>query len=131
MTAWSSDFYAITPRSQSSICNAIQTWTIKTQKRVDVFGPTPFREKVTNAAQVSLTLFSDRSHKQNGAFDRYSLRLHCLGDCDQGGESATIVSDSRRKQFVVTPDDCEVRVFCKDCIEVRANDHQRRSRRAL
>src|SRR5690242_10936392 len=128
MSAWPTHFHAITSRSQRSIRNPINTWTIKTQKRIDVIGPTSFRKQMTNATQVSLALFAHSSDKQNRTFERYSFRLNRLRECEQCDESTTIISNAGRKQLVRAPRDFEARVFWKDGIEMGADDDQRRSR---
>src|ERR1051326_7441011 len=73
MPAWSSELDAITPRSERAIRNALEPWSIKTQKRIDLRRPTSFGQKMTNAAQVSFTFFADRPHKQQRTGERYLL----------------------------------------------------------
>src|ERR1044072_383385 len=126
MPAWSSNLNPVTMRSEGAIGNAIDSWSIKTQKRIDLRRPTPFRKKITNATQISLAFFANCSHEQYRTLDRYLLYLNCLGECNQSREPAAIVGDSRSKQFSAAPGNGEVRVCSEDGIEMCAHDEQRR-----
>src|SRR5690348_15204027 len=125
MSAWSSEFDAITTRSERAIRDAIQPRSIETEKRINLGSPAAFRQQMTNAAQISFTLFADCSYKQQRTLNRYSLVLNGLGVRDEGRESTAVIRDSRRIQFLIAFDDREIRVFWKYCIEMCADDDER------
>src|ERR1700741_2480057 len=111
MTPGSANLNSVTTRSECSIRNAIESWSIKTQKRVDLRGPTPFCEKVTNTTQITFTFFANCSHEQDRTFDRYLLPLNDLSQSKQGSKTTAVVGNSRSEQLVVASHDGEVSVF--------------------
>src|SRR5215510_10833285 len=125
MSAWSSEFDAITTRSERSVGNAIKAWSIKTQKRINLGSPAAFSKQMSNAAQIAFAFLADCSHKQQRTFDRNLLVLNCLGVGDERCKSTTIVGDSGRKQLVIAFDDCEISVLWKHCIEMCADNDER------
>src|SRR5256885_6053747 len=84
-----------------------------------------------HASQVSLALFTNSADEQNRTLSHDSFGLNRLSQGDQRYEAATVVGDSRREQSVITPHDGKIRVLRKHCIEMRADDNQRRLRSAF
>src|SRR6185369_1083199 len=111
MSAWSSELDAITTRSQRAIRDAIESWSIKTQERIDGGSPPTFRQKITNTAQVPFALFADCTHKQQRTFERYALVLNDVGNRDKRCKPTTIVRNPWRKQLILTLMDGEVSVL--------------------
>src|SRR5688572_26726207 len=128
MPAWANQFNSISSRSECSISNAIDAWSIKTQKRIDLRRPASFGQKVTHAAQVSFTLFTNSSDKQNRTFSAYALRLNCLSECHQGGQARTIIGNAGCQEFVLFSYYGEISRWRKHCVEVRADYKQWRER---
>src|SRR6185369_3593869 len=118
---------AVTTRSERPICNAIQTRSIETDKRINLRSPPAPGEQVTNAAQVSLAFFSNRPDEQYRTLDRNLFSTDYLCESDQRSQTTAIVGDTRREEFVIASRNCEVSIFGKHRVEVGADNEQRRS----
>ena len=126
MSTWSSYLNSITMRPECAISDAIESWSIKTQKRIDLRRPASFRKKMAHATQISLAFFTDCSHKQDRTLDGYLLVLNCQRYRKQSCEPTPIVGDSRSEQLFAAPGNSEVRICREDGIEMCAHDEQRR-----
>src|ERR1044071_4218185 len=121
MSTLSTYLNTITMRSECAIGDAIESWSIKTQKHIDVRGPASFRKKMTHATQIPLAFFANRSNEQDRTFDRYLLCLNRLRQRNQSRKPTPIVRDSRSEEFSAAPGNSEVRICREDGIEMCAH----------
>src|SRR5882672_5150371 len=100
MSAGSGNRDSVSPRTQSLVGDALDTRSIKRDKRIDLFCERAVAEQMARAAKVSLTFFTDGCNKNQRSACPNVRGIHRAVHCKQRRKTASVITDSRCEQSI-------------------------------